>query len=508
MLLSRWGTGLVKARAGLLQQARYIGIIPCAPDRKTGNLLDEPAAEKENAKGMGTFTGSLEAPGPLGSRTGALYSGRASKTADVNVINLADQALLSPKLEFIDLFAGCGGLSLGLLNAGCVGRFAIEKHPDAFGTFAENLISGPRYFNWPEWLPQQAITTGEFLELYAGEVRKLRGKVDLIAGGPPCQGFSLAGRRVHSDPRNRLTEDYLKLVGLVKPRFLLIENVQGFDLPFKNVSNGEPSEAHSLIVKRCLEAIGYRVFARLIDLSMFGLPQRRKRFIILSIREGDPALTLLGQNDPIDLLLANAPWFRRSKGLRANGLITTAEAISDLTTVGKQLVTNADSGLSGFSELAYIQPPKVSRYQSMMRKDALGAPNSMRLANHSSRVSERFQEIVSTCTPGRSLSDLDRRRLKLKKHALTVLAGDQPASTVTTLPDDIIHYEEPRILTVRENARLQSFPDWFKFTGKYTSGGGLRKNDCPRYSQVGNAVPPLFAEAVGLLFRALAGAAR
>jgi DNA (cytosine-5)-methyltransferase 1 len=85
----------------------------------------------------------------------------------------------------------------------------------------------------------------------------------------------------------------------------------------------------------------------------------------------------------------------------------------------------------------------------------------------------------------------------MKKQAMTVLSSGHPGSTITTLPDDILHYSEPRILTVRENARLQSFPDWFRFLGKYTSGGKARRLDCPRYSQVGNAVPPLFAEAVG-----------
>src|SRR5258706_540076 len=103
------------------------------------------------------------------------------------------------------------------------------------------------------------------------------------------------------------------------------------------------------------------------------------------------------------------------------------------------------------------------------------------------------------------LSKLDRERLGLSKHRTFPMAPDKLAPTVTTLPDDVLHYSEPRILTVRESARLQSFPDWFKFRGKYTTGGDRRKKECPRYTQVGNAVPPLLAQAIGTgIARALA----
>jgi DNA (cytosine-5)-methyltransferase 1 len=95
------------------------------------------------------------------------------------------------------------------------------------------------------------------------------------------------------------------------------------------------------------------------------------------------------------------------------------------------------------------------------------------------------------------MSDADRKNYNLKKHRIFPMSGDEPAPTVTTLPDDILHYSEPRILTVREYARLQSFPDWFHFKGKYTTGGKLRTKECPRYTQVGNAVPPLLARAIG-----------
>jgi DNA (cytosine-5)-methyltransferase 1 len=132
-----------------------------------------------------------------------------------------------------------------------------------------------------------------------------------------------------------------------------------------------------------------------------------------------------------------------------------------------------------------------------MRGDFLAAPNSLRLPKHKGATSSRFALIRSTSSDGKNLSREQREALGLRKHTIIPLAADQPSSTVTTLPDDMIHYAEPRILTVREMARLQSFPDWFEFHGKYTTGGAQRKFDCPRYTQVGNAVPPLLAEALG-----------
>lgn len=213
-----------------------------------------------------------------------------------------------------------------------------------------------------------------------------------------------------------------------------------------------------------------------------------------------PSLT----ESPIDILKRYSLDFRRSKRLRAKGEISVKEAIGDLETTGKRLRKNSDSGLKGFFEIDYSAPlGRPSRYLALIRKNAHGSPNSLRLARHASSTVTQFLAIQAACIPGLQLSEKDRKRLSIKKHALTVLDPDGPGATVTTLPEDILHYSEPRILTVRENARLQSFPDWFRFQGKYTSGGKARRLDCPRYSQVGNAVPPLFAEAVGNVLKKL-----
>jgi DNA (cytosine-5)-methyltransferase 1 len=406
--------------------------------------------------------------------------------------------------SFIDLFAGCGGLSLGLLNAGWRGFFAIEKHPDAFGTYAANLLNGRHKFEWPDWLPLRATTTKELLAGHRENLRACRGQITLIAGGPPCQGFSLAGRRIHSDPRNALSDDYLSIVDLVRPSFLVIENVQGFGLPFRKHGVGRWREqAHSEVISERLRLLGYEPWGGLIDLHRFGVPQRRKRFILVAVRCDEPALRAFSMADPLRMLRESAPAFLVSKGLKSSKPYTARQALRDLEVTGHRLRENADSGMSGVKEAEYHQFKNVSSLIHLLRQGTSGAPSSIRLPNHRPETVKHFKRIQKTCRPGRCINDQDRRRLDIKKHVITPLVADRISATVTTLPEDMIHYSEARVLTVRENARLQTFPDWYTFAGKYTSGGMSRRHDCPRYSQVGNAVPPLFAEALGRFLRDL-----
>jgi DNA (cytosine-5)-methyltransferase 1 len=138
-----------------------------------------------------------------------------------------------------------------------------------------------------------------------------------------------------------------------------------------------------------------------------------------------------------------------------------------------------------------------------MRDGAAGTPNGLRLPRHAETTRNRFDEVLRTCVRARPLTVADRKRLGMLKQSFTPLAANQPSCTVTTLPDDVLHYAEPRILTVRECARLQSFPDSFELSGPYTTGGPQRSTACPRYTQVGNAVPPLLAEAIGEVLLAL-----
>ncbi len=397
-----------------------------------------------------------------------------------------------PKLSFIDLFAGCGGLSLGLMQAGWKGQFAIEKSPDAFKTLEQNLCGkGARHkFSWPSWLECGPTTTSSLLRNHKDDLLNLRGKIDLIAGGPPCQGFSTAGMRNPNDPRNRLTHEYIRIVKLVQPKYLLLENVRGFQLPFA----GQKKAFSSQITKKLqdLLPVGYFAHSAMVPASIFGVPQPRQRFVMICVRKDLKDF----DHCPIEAVIKAAPKFRLRKGLNGHQ-ITAKEAIGDLEVSGRRLMPSPDT--TGFQQIRYKARKRKSDYQKLMRDgvEDCYAPNSLRLTNHRPKTAERFQTILDVCEKGKGVSLEFREAHGMRKQRVAALHPNQLAFTVTTLPDDMIHYNEPRILTVRENARLQSFPDWFEFCGKYTTGGDRRKIDCPRFTQVGNAVPPLMAEAIG-----------
>jgi len=404
---------------------------------------------------------------------------------------------------YIDLFSGCGGLSLGLGCAGWQGLFAVEKDPMAFSTLKHNMIDGKyAHFNWPKWLPQKSTTIQELLKQYPAELSGLNGKVDLIAGGPPCQGFSLAGMRNSKDPRNKLSHEYIKMVDIIRPKYLLLENVRGFSAAFSNGKGESKKKPHSEIVKAAIEKLGYRVFTSLVNCQEFGVPQQRTRFIMMGVRNDLP----LGNMEPFELLNEIRLPFLKDKGLPLRP-VTVKEAICDLETTRTEcsLIEYSGESPKGFKQLAYIPPKNLTDFQILMRKGLNGSqPNSMRLARHKASTCEKFKLIHEICRPGYVLNSHEREKIGTRKQAICVLDPQRPSKTLTTLPDDLLHYKEPRILTVRESARIQSFPDDFDFKGKYTTGGKERTKECPRYTQVGNAVPPLLGEALGELLTRIA----
>lgn len=415
--------------------------------------------------------------------------------------------------RFIDLFAGCGGLSLGLLQAGWKGLFAVEKSPLAFETYKHNLVDSKRFtYSWPDWLPTEATTCSALLEKYKPGLESLKGKVDLIVGGPPCQGFSTAGKRNPADPRNKLTEEYLDLVSIIQPKYLVIENVAGFNAKFKKTTSDElsiPSDIpYAELVKARLRNLGYKVSSGLVNCSQFGVPQNRVRFLMICEYVGEDNEIMKSQEGGlVTEFLQTRNRFLSSKKLSLSKPVSVKNALSDLEVTGKTLVKCNDIGSSNFKEAIYERPLNRTPYQLLMRRGmAHGSiPTSRRLANHKEKTVEYFELLHKICTAGKRLTKKTREEMGKKKHSLTLLNSKLPSPTITTLPDDILHYSEPRILTVRENARLQSFPDWFEFKGKYTTGGKNRKNECPRYTQVGNAVPPLVAEAIGEMLYQLFG---
>lgn len=394
---------------------------------------------------------------------------------------------------YIDLFSGCGGFSLGLGAAGWRGVFAIEKDDMAFSTFKYNLLDpATSHFDWPDWLPQTSHPIQSVLKKYRSELTRLRGHVDLIAGGPPCQGFSLAGRRNSNDPRNQLSNFYLEMVSLVSPKFIVLENVRGFNATFSNGRGKSSRVPYSEIVKEKLSNLGYQVHTSYVHSQEFGVPQQRTRFLMVGIRN-DLALK---DESPFEVLEEIRKPFLREKGLPASP-VTVHQAIQDLEITNKNLIHYSGSIEKGFKQIEYKEPLNKNGFLTLMRKGSAGAPTCMRLPRHKPDTISKFKMIHAVCRPGVALNHYEKSAIGTKKQAITVLHPHYPSKTLTTLPDDILHYSEPRILTVRESARIQSFPDRFCFLGAYTTGGSKRTKECPRYTQVGNAVPPLLAEAVG-----------
>lgn len=149
-------------------------------------------------------------------------------------------------LNYIDIFAGCGGLSTGLFNAGWHGLFAVEKNADAFSTLKFNLIDTVPHFVWPEWLSTEAHDINELISKNEDNLKALRGHVTLVAGGPPCQGFSMAGKRNANDQRNKLVESYIQFIKLVAPQVIIFENVHGFTVNFKDKKGAKQYSTYPL----------------------------------------------------------------------------------------------------------------------------------------------------------------------------------------------------------------------------------------------------------------------
>ena len=383
------------------------------------------------------------------------------------------------------------------------GVFAVERDSMAFRTFAANFVgrsaTSSQPFNWPEWLEKKAWGIDDLLELHGEDLQGLRGSVQVIAGGPPCQGFSTAGRRNEDDPRNQMFRRYVKVVDAVRPLGLILENVPGMRIAHSKKSSGaatsDRTKSYYEKAKMNLEAIGYDVLGQLLHADRFGVPQRRPRLIVIGIRRDMASFLDGGVSRVFAIIEEQRKAYLSSLGLGER--VSAAEAISDLEVSdhGTTLCVDEDSP-KGFSEAIYSYPSTT--YQRLMHAGHEGKPmNSMRLARHRDNVAQRFSEILATVPRGVPMNVSYRERFGLRKHRIHPMAAGDPAPTMTTLPDDVLHYKAPRILTVRETARLQSFPDWFVFKGKYTTGGDKRTKECPRYTQVGNAVPPLLARAIG-----------
>jgi DNA (cytosine-5)-methyltransferase 1 len=193
----------------------------------------------------------------------------------------------------------------------------------------------------------------------------------------------------------------------------------------------------------------------------------------------------------------NKSEFLINKNLTVN--TNLQDAISDLLKT---------SGTEIFSDNIKFQIGKYSKssssYQDLMRLNIENPiADSHRFPNHREDIVAKFEYIINNCKKNKDIGEDVRKKYKIKKHTIVPLDKNEKTPTITSLPDDYIHYSEPRILTVREYARIQSFPDNFVFKGKYTSGGKRRIREVPRYTQIGNAIPPLFGELSGSILKQL-----
>ena len=238
--------------------------------------------------------------------------------------------------------------------------------------------------------------------------------------------------------------------------------------------------------------MGYDVSAQVIDFSEYGVPQRRKRFILVGVQKSVKKRA----GDFVKKLKENRDSFLSERGLSKDTAII--DAISDLLRSNGTVPTpDRKNFLSG------IYGEVTSHYQEYMRQGVEGQiPQSHSFARHGADKLACYKKLLAEYPDkGKRIDGKAREAWGIKQRGLFILDGKDVAPTITNMPDDYLHYQEPRIMTVRECARIQSFPDWYEFKSKYTTGGDQRKKEVPRYSQVGNAIPPLFADQAGLVLK-------
>lgn len=331
--------------------------------------------------------------------------------------------------NFIDLFSGCGGFSTGLEMAGHKCLLGIDYQKEAVATFARNH-------------PKAHALHMDIHEL---SKRKLAGlidieSVDMVVGGPPCQGFSTVGRGDADDARNSLFQQFVRVVKITQPKIVLFENVTGM-LATKNQK----------VLKKIFasfERLGYQMDAKVMSAELYGVPSRRRRAIIMGVKGGVPRYPKAQSINMAEKNNVKAAFedLKTRSGIVHNHDIDTA-----------QLANKLD-----FKRLKKIPPGAGIRYQ----KDELKyLPKSLRYEVDWEKLNEnRF------------------RQTRLQR-----LPWDRPAPTILTSRTTYYHPEEPRHLTVREAAKLQSFPNKFVFHGSLTA----------QFRQIGNAVPPMLAKKIG-----------
>lgn len=353
--------------------------------------------------------------------------------------------MIGNNLTAIDLFCGCGGFSYGFKQAGFDILLGVDVWKDATVTYAHNIPGAKTINDDISKISGQDIL--DILNIKADDV-------DVIIGGPPCQGFSVSGKRLRDDPRNFLYKSFVEIVGEIQPKIFVMENVPGLVRLFDGKVKEEVIEDFS--------EIGYEVVEKILTSADYGVPQIRKRVFFVGINKNK---------------ISNTKQFEfpiPEYGQDLKPYITCKEALSDLDFVP------VDKSLG--EDIEYQIEPQ-SEYQELMRA------NSKRLLNHSITIhTEKTRSTIALVPDGGNYKDLPEELQQTRKVniAWTRMSSTKPCFTIDTGHNHHFHYKENRVPTVRESARIQSFPDDFEFIGIKTS----------QLKQVGNAVPPLMAKAL------------
>lgn len=343
----------------------------------------------------------------------------------------------------IDLFCGAGGFSKGFQMAGFQIKFGIDIWNDAVVTYQKNFPEAKAINK-----DIQALDGRDILSISEIE------SVDVIIGGPPCQGFSVSGKRMVDDERNSLYKSYVRIVSQLKPKIFVMENVPGLVNLFDGQVGREVIEDFS--------SIGYNVEKKILSADNYGVPQQRKRVFFVGLNK-----SIFGEQK----FIFPSPTTGEGTGVP---VVTCKDAISDLDFIPDDV---------RLGEKIDYQIAPQSEYQKEMRK------SSKFVLNHTVTIhSEKTKSIISMVPDGGNYKNLPEEfRNTRKVHiAWTRMNSKKPCFTIDTGHNHHFHYSENRVPTVRESARIQSFPDDFEFIGGKTS----------QLKQVGNAVPPLLAKAI------------
>lgn len=427
----------------------------------------------------------------------------------------------------IDLFCGAGGMSEGIIQAGFHILFSSDINSDVQKT----------YMNRHE---QLGLYQGINTYFHRGDIRELNGEmiheaiqnleifhgedvpeIDAVFGGPPCQGFSRAGRRNANDPRNMLFREYVRVISEVNPKYVVLENVTGFTdtrfYGFVGVTGHsyEDGELALHILRNEFHLIGYQTLEpRILNAAHYGVPQRRNRVIVMAYRNDVAALAypVATHNDQTALTITDAiSDLIRNDNVR-NQVHVGDTAYQAMSKEGRTPTMNGNTihsnGVIHNNEISMHQQIILERF-ALFREGEDGAELKNRVISEGIDIADSpaliahcmnqmemgEQEVIALFQAG-NVSGENADILLTKKNIRTRLDRSKPSATVMTIADDYISPFEPRTFTVRELARLQSFDDSFEFLGKRTTGGLRRRVDVPQYSQVGNAVPPFLAKAI------------